>query len=146
MQEGIASIVTVVDDDPSIRESLAAVLKSAGYWPKVFASAEEAIRSDYLKISSCLLTDINMPGMGGWALHQHAITAHPDLSIIVMTGNPVAEPSDPDTELPMILYKPIRVVDLLAAIATSLSKDLQTGGGSSTPIVLSDSRVPTYTK
>ncbi|MEO8004722.1 MAG: response regulator [Betaproteobacteria bacterium] len=58
-------LVSVVDDDRSIRESLPELLKAYGYAVRAFASAEEFLASDCVDQTNCLILDINMPGMSG---------------------------------------------------------------------------------
>jgi FixJ family two-component response regulator len=58
-------LVTVVDDDESIRESLPALLGVLGYQTKVFASAEELLASDCLPDTRCLILDVVLPGVSG---------------------------------------------------------------------------------
>ena len=58
-------LVSVVDDDESVRESLPDLLKEFGYTVKAFSSAEEFLSSGYVEKTRCLITDIAMPGMSG---------------------------------------------------------------------------------
>jgi len=115
-------IVTIVDDDLSVRETLSVILKSVGYLPRVFSSVEELLDSGELKDASCLLTDISMPGMDGWDLHCYATVMYPHLPIIMMTGDLQATPKYKTTKCPMILYKPVPIQDLLNAIAVPLNR------------------------
>src|SRR5688572_17475170 len=86
------SLVSVVDDDESVRESLPHLLRKFGYAAEAFSSAEEFLASGFVDQTKCLILDIAMPGMTGPALQrelsrlQHAIpivfiTAHGDDSI-----------------------------------------------------------------
>jgi FixJ family two-component response regulator len=58
-------LVSVVDDDESIRESLPDLLNEFGCTAKAFSSAEEFLASGYVEKTRCLITDIAMPGMSG---------------------------------------------------------------------------------
>ncbi len=70
MVEG-KSIVFVVDDDPSIRESLSLLLSSAGYSVATFASAKEFLESEHSTSGpACLVLDVKMPGLSGLDLQQ----------------------------------------------------------------------------
>jgi FixJ family two-component response regulator len=60
-----AALVTVVDDDESVRESLPDLLREFGFAAEAFSSAEEFLESDIVGKTSCLLLDIAMPGMSG---------------------------------------------------------------------------------
>jgi FixJ family two-component response regulator len=59
------SLVSVVDDDESVRESLPDLLNELGFASRTFSSAEEFLASDALSETKCLLLDIGMPGMSG---------------------------------------------------------------------------------
>jgi FixJ family two-component response regulator len=63
-------MVSVVDDDESIRESLPDLLKELGFAPRAFSSAEEFLKSDTLLRTECLILDIAMPGMSGPELQR----------------------------------------------------------------------------
>ncbi len=64
------ALVSVVDDDESVRESLPDLLKELGFAVRAFASAEEFLTSDYFPTTRCLVLDITMPGMSGPELQQ----------------------------------------------------------------------------
>ena len=64
------SLVSVVDDDESVRESLPDLLKEFGFASQTFSSAEEFLASDGISRSKCLILDIAMPGMAGPELQQ----------------------------------------------------------------------------
>jgi len=58
-------LVSVVDDDESVRESLPDLLRELGFAAQTFASAEEFLASDSIDTTSCLILDVAMPGMSG---------------------------------------------------------------------------------
>src|SRR5260370_579111 len=64
------SLVSVVDDDESVRESLPDLLREFGFAAHAFSSAEEFLKSDYIDQTRCLILDIAMPGMTGPDLQQ----------------------------------------------------------------------------
>jgi len=90
----LKKIVFVVDDDEAMRESLKWLLESAKINVVVFSSAEEFLRrlesgisdGQFSLSSSCLVTDICMPGMGGLELQEALISKNMQLPIIVITG------------------------------------------------------------
>ena len=59
------SLVSVVDDDESVRESLPDLLRMFGYAVQAFSSAEEFLASDFVGQTGCLILDVSMPGMSG---------------------------------------------------------------------------------
>jgi FixJ family two-component response regulator len=77
----------VVDDDSSVRESLQDLLESAGHETRIFSSAGAFSISDCVGETDCLICDICMPEMDGWALQRRVMLQRPDLPIILMTGH-----------------------------------------------------------
>jgi len=86
------SLVSVVDDDESVRESLPDMLRKFGFASQVFSTAEDFLASDYLDQTRCLILDVAMPGMSGPDLQQELrrrrlaipivfITAHADVTM-----------------------------------------------------------------
>lgn len=67
------ALVSVVDDDESVRESLPDLLRELGFAAKAFASADQFLTSDCIPATRCLILDIAMPGMSGPEL-QHELT------------------------------------------------------------------------
>jgi FixJ family two-component response regulator len=63
-------VVTVVDDDESVRESLPDLLRTLGFTARAFASAEEFLASDWVGQTRCLVLDVAMPGMSGPELQR----------------------------------------------------------------------------
>ena len=80
------SMVTVVDDDESVRESLPDLLRELGYVSNVFASAESFLASDQLRKTDCLILDVTMPGMSGPDLHRELRRQGHDVPIIFITA------------------------------------------------------------
>lgn len=68
MVKAVDSLVGIVDDDESVRESISSLLRSAGYRTAVFESAEALLRSGRFRDSVCLVVDIRMPGLSGLEL------------------------------------------------------------------------------
>jgi FixJ family two-component response regulator len=80
-------LVSVVDDDESVRESLPDLLRELGFAVRAFSSAEDFLASDCVRTSACLILDIAMPGVSGPAL-QHALTLRGHaIPIIFITAN-----------------------------------------------------------
>jgi FixJ family two-component response regulator len=80
-------LISVVDDDDSVRESLDGLFRSVGFIAKVFASAEEFLNSDHLRTTDCLILDVRMPGMNGIELHRHLIANHYEMPVIFITAH-----------------------------------------------------------
>ena len=81
------SLVSVVDDDESVRESLPDLLKEFGFASRTFPSAEEFLASDGVSQTKCLILDIAMPGMGGPELQQVLNRRKIKVPIIFITGH-----------------------------------------------------------
>ena len=117
-----AFIVSIVDDDPSVCESLLLLLRQHGYAARVFSSAEAFRQSDALPKTRCLLLDIAMPGMSGMDLQQELLHRGLRIPIIVITGQ--ADDATRSTVLARgavdFLIKPFDETALLAALARAL--------------------------
>ena len=81
------SLVTVVDDDESMRESLPDLLLEFGYAARAFSSAEEFLASDCVDRTKCLILDIAMPGMTGPELQHELKVRRQEIPIIFITAN-----------------------------------------------------------
>lgn len=81
------SLVSVVDDDESVRESLPDLLKEFGFAASTFSSAEEFLASDCFLQTKCLILDVAMPGMTGPDLQQELIRRRQEIPIIYITAN-----------------------------------------------------------
>ena len=83
------SIVFVVDDDVSVRESLELLIRSEGWYPEIFASASEFLASPRPRpsVPSCMVLDVSMPGLSGLELQKRIANDRTDVPIIFITGN-----------------------------------------------------------
>jgi FixJ family two-component response regulator len=79
-------LVSVVDDDESVRESLPDLLRELGYSVRAFSSAEEFLASDCVGEARCLILDIALPGMSGPALQQELTVRGQEIPIIFITA------------------------------------------------------------
>lgn len=80
------SLVSVVDDDESVRESLPDLLREFGFAAQAFSSAEEFLASDYLRQTKCLILDIAMPGMSGPDLQRELKIRQQKIPIVFITA------------------------------------------------------------
>jgi FixJ family two-component response regulator len=81
------SLVSIVDDDESVRESLPDLLKEFGFAPQTFSSAEEFLASDGIARTQCLILDVAMPGMCGPELQEELNCRKIKIPIIFITGH-----------------------------------------------------------
>ena len=83
----LVSLVSIVDDDESVRESLPDLLKAFGLESQTFSSAEEFLAKDGVSGSKCLILDVAMPGMSGPELKTELNRRKIEIPIIFITGN-----------------------------------------------------------
>jgi FixJ family two-component response regulator len=81
-----ALVISIIDDDESVREATKSLIRSLGYHAVSFASAEDYLRSDCGSDSSCLITDLNMPGMSGADLQDRLIADGRRVPMIFITA------------------------------------------------------------
>jgi FixJ family two-component response regulator len=81
----LTSMVFVVDDDVSVRESLELLIKTAGWRPETFASAQEFLSRPHPAVPCCLVLDMSLPGLNGLELQQR-LAQRTDMPIIFITG------------------------------------------------------------
>jgi FixJ family two-component response regulator len=81
------SLVSVVDDDESVRESLPDLLKEFGFAARAFSSAQEFLASDCVDQTRCLILDIAMPGMSGPGLQQELKLRRQQIPIVFITAH-----------------------------------------------------------
>ena len=79
-------LISVVDDDESVREALCGLLRSVGFAVNSFASAEGFLASNQLESADCLVLDVRMPGMGGIELQRQLVAGHYEIPIIFVTA------------------------------------------------------------
>jgi len=80
-------LISVVDDDESVRESLSGLVRAVGFAVAEFPSAEEFLRSGNLAKTACLILDIRMPGMTGLELQDHLTASQVEIPIIFITAH-----------------------------------------------------------
>ena len=79
-------MISIVDDNDSVRESLQRLMRCVGFAVNVFASAEEFLDSDRLRNTDCLILDVRLPGMDGLELQRHLAASHSEIPIIFITS------------------------------------------------------------
>ena len=115
-------LISVVDDDESVRESLPDLLREFGFDAQTFSSAEEFLASESLADTNCLVLDVAMPGMTGPDLQRELKVREESIPIIFITAHRDA------TVRPRLiaegaiecLFKPFEPTDLLQALNTAL--------------------------
>jgi len=115
-------LITVVDDDESVRESLPDLLKEFGFDAQAFSSAEEFLASESVAETSCLVLDVAMPGMTGPDLQRELIRQERSIPIVFITGHRdvTVRPRLIAEGAVDCLFKPFEPTDLLQALNTAL--------------------------
>jgi FixJ family two-component response regulator len=115
-------LVSVVDDDESVRESLPDLLQVFGFAAETFASAEEFLGSDRIAATRCLILDIAMPGMSGTDLQRELAARRRSIPIVFITAHTgeAAGPRLLEQGAVACLLKPFSDVDLRAALTAAL--------------------------
>jgi FixJ family two-component response regulator len=118
-------LISVVDDDESIRESLPDLLREFGFTAKAFSSGEELLTSSELAQTSCLILDVAMPGMTGPDLQRELAIRQPGIPIIFITAQRDETLRPRLLKLGAIecLLKPFSEADLLKALNTAVRGD-----------------------
>jgi FixJ family two-component response regulator len=118
-----APLISIVDDDDSLRNSLNNLIRSVGFRAQGFASAEEFLNSNQLDDTECLILDMRMPGMSGLDLQRHLVAANSRIPIVFITshGDDDARARALEAGAVAFLYKPCREETLLQAIDSALN-------------------------
>jgi FixJ family two-component response regulator len=119
------SLVSVVDDDESVRESLPHLLRKFGFAAEAFSSAEEFLASEFLGQTRCLILDVAMPGMSGPALQKELSRRQHAIPIVFITahGDDAIRPRVLEAGAVECLFKPFSATALRAAVDTALRVD-----------------------
>jgi FixJ family two-component response regulator len=115
-------LVTVVDDDESVRESLPDLLKELGFAVQVFSSAEEFLESDHVGEAKCLILDVAMPGMTGPELQRELARRGHRTPIVFITAHrdDTVRPHLIEQGAVECLFKPFSDAALQEALSSAL--------------------------
>jgi len=118
-------LLSVVDDDEMLRESLPDLLREVGFAARAFSSGLEFLSSDSLDDTKCLILDVAMPGMSGLDLQQELKRRGQVIPIIFITGKKDEDVKKQALEQGAVgfLYKPFSDNDLLDAVGAALDED-----------------------
>ena len=115
-------LISIIDDDPSMREAIAGLVRSLGYEVQAFGSAEEFLASSELGRVSCAISDIQMPGMNGFELQRQLSLRHGDVPVIIITA--LTEPDLEDRAMSngaaSFLRKPFEAETFLGCLERAL--------------------------
>jgi len=120
--------IFVIDDDPSVRQSLESLIKSVGWRVRIYGSAPEFLGSGHLDAPGCIVLDVRLPGLSGLDLQQALLRAKSHLPVIFITGHGDIPMSVQAMKAGAVefLPKPFREQDLLDALKLALDRDRTT--------------------
>jgi len=121
--EGIPSShwrIAVVDDDDAVRDSLAAVLTSAGHRVLTFSTGEDFLERGLDELPHCVLLDVNLPGADGWTVLEQVRGREAGCAVILVSGRIAPRDHSAATGAFEVLDKPVRASVLLDAIDRAL--------------------------
>jgi len=124
----IDAIIAIVDDDPSAREGLSSLIQSAGWRVETFASAQEFLARPRAEVPSCLLLDLQLPGLSGLDLQKRMAEVGLEIPIVFLTGhgNIPASVRAMKAGAVEFLTKPFDEEELLRAIQEAIERDRRT--------------------
>src|SRR5271157_5880916 len=122
------AVIAIVDDDPSVREGLSSLIRSAGLQVEIFASAQEFLARSGAEAPSCLVLDLQLPGLSGLDLQKRMAEVGLEIPIVFLTGhgNIPASVQAMKAGAVEFLTKPVDEQDLLQAIQEAVERDRRT--------------------
>ena len=124
-------LISIVDDDESVREATQSLMRALGFPAESFPSAGDFLSSDDLDSTRCLIADVQMPGMTGLELHNHLVaTGHP-IPTVLITAYPSDAIRSRALQAGVIAYltKPFREDELLGYIESAIAGSERSGDG-----------------
>lgn len=116
------SQITIVDDDPAMRQAVGRLCGAAALPSRCFSSAEDFLTSDALEDAGFLILDVQLPGLSGFELHEHLMELGIRLPVVFITGQdqPLSREKARKAGAAAYLTKPFPAAELIAAIRSSL--------------------------
>ena len=124
-------MIAIVDDDQSVREALTSLVRSLGYVAMAFECAEDLLKSKRRRNASCMIADVQMPGMTGIELHTRLVASGEPIPTILITAFPDERSRERALQAGVNCYltKPFSEDDLLACIRSTLGRREAGGKG-----------------
>jgi FixJ family two-component response regulator len=128
-----SAVITIVDDDESVREALKSLIRSVGFKAETFASGEEFLNSDRLRDTACLILDVQMPGISGFELQNRLASLQNRVPVVFITAHGNEEDRKRALQAGAVdfLRKPFSEEALLDAVHSALERPQ--GGGLGSP-------------
>lgn len=118
------AVIAIVDDDHSVREALTSLVRSLGHVALAFECAEDLLKFKRRRGVSCVIADVQMPGMTGLELHNRLVASGEPLPIILITAFPDERTRERALEAGVNCYltKPFSEDELLACIGSTMGR------------------------
>jgi FixJ family two-component response regulator len=115
-------VISIIDDDPLVRDGIGDLVASLGYRCLTFASSEEFLESSQLSNTVCLITDLHMPGLNGLELQEHLLQKGYCMPVIFVTAFPDGKSRERALRAGAIAYlsKPFEESSLISAVGSAL--------------------------
>lgn len=117
-------LISIVDDDESVRDALKSLIDSVGFHSEVFGSGEEFLKSPFVYQTDCLIADVRMPGMSGLELQDRLKAANSSIPIVFISAHDDRDARARGLRAGAVdfLQKPFSEDSLLGAITACLEK------------------------
>lgn len=128
-------VITIVDDDRSVREALMGLLRAVDLASEAYRSGEDFLRSGRIEHTSCLISDVRMPGMTGLELHRRLVASGHPIPTILITAHQDEETRRRALKAGIVCFltKPFKEDDLLGCIDSALEHRSQGMGSQKAP-------------
>ena len=125
-------LITIVDDDESVRQALMSLMRALGFVSEGYPCAEDFLRSGRLRQTACLIADVRMPGMTGPELHRLLVASGHRIPTILITAHQDEEARARAMKAGVVCYltKPFNEDDLLGCIHAAIGPATKDGNGS----------------
>jgi FixJ family two-component response regulator len=126
---GGKAVISIVDDDESVREAMARLMKSHGYVVRTFDSGPSLLNSERRSRAECLIADVQMPGMTGLELHDRLVAAGEAVPTILITAHPdeAVRLRAKEVGVRCYLIKPIDADELLKCVRSAVEESEANG-------------------
>jgi FixJ family two-component response regulator len=125
-------VITIVDDDESVREATMSLMRALGFTSEAYQCAEDFLKSGRIQRTSCLIADVRMPGMTGLELYRRLITSGNPIPTVLITAHPddAIRACALQAGITCYLTKPFNEDDLLGCIHSALDRGRRKEKGS----------------
>src|SRR4051794_38699192 len=117
-------LISIVDDDESMREAIMSVMRAAGFSPEAFPCAGDFLKSERRGRTDCLIADVQMPGMSGLELHGRLVQSGCAIPTVLITAYPDEKIRARALQAGIVCYltKPFNESELLDCIQSALKQ------------------------